>query len=174
MTVAIGPDPPSTAAPAIARIWAAVYPTFHRRVSSSGVFSCRRVNFEPPPAPWSYHAWGQAWDVTGTSDTLDELYRFLNARRASLRIQELLWRVPNHYDHLHVAAGPDRSDQVPPCAGGEAIVREAFAGVLPSERAAVPGESWAPAAREGARQLVKAAARMEDAVGAVRSIIDRG
>lgn len=172
--MAIGRTAPPTAAPAIVKVWAAVYSTFHRRVSSSGVFSCRRVNFEPPPAPWSYHAWGQAWDITGTSDTLDELYRFLSARRSTLRIQELLWRVPNHYDHLHVAAGVDRTDQVPPCASSEAIVKSQAMAALPSERAAVPGESWAPAAREGARQLVKAAARMEDAVGAVRSIIDRG
>lgn len=172
--MSIGRSAPPTAAPAIVKVWAAVYPTFHGRITSDGVFSCRRVNFEPPPAPWSYHAWGQAWDITGTSDTLDELYAFLNARRGSLRIQELLWRVPNHYDHLHVAAGVDRSDQVPPCAGGEAIVKSQAVAALPSERAAVPGESWAPAAREGARALVKAAGRMEDAAGAVRSIIDRG
>ena len=172
--MAIGRTAPPTSSPAIVRVWAAVYPTFHTRVSSSGVFACRRVNFEPPPAPWSYHAWGQAWDITGASSTLDELYRFLNARRAALRIQELLWRVPNHYDHLHVAAGPDRSGQVPPCASGEAVVHAQAVAALPSERAAVPGESWAPAAREGARQLVKAAGRMEDAVGAVRSILDRG
>jgi len=170
----IGPKAPPTAAPAIVRVWTAVYERFGKVVSSSGVFSCRRVNFEPPPAPWSYHAWGQAWDITGASSTLDRVYAYLDANRARFRIQELLWRVPNHYDHLHVAAGADRTDQVPPCASGEAIVHAQAVMALPSERAAVPGESWAPAAREGARQLVKAAGRMEDAVGAVRSIIDRG
>lgn len=172
--MAIGRTAPSTTAPAIVKVWAAVYPTFHTRITSNGVFSCRRVNFEPAPAPWSYHAWGQAWDIAGASSTLDALYAFLNARRSQLRIQELLWRVPNHYDHLHVAAGVDRSGQVPPCASGETIVKAQAVAGLPSERAAVPGESWAPAAREAARQLVGAAERINRAAGAVRSIIDGG
>lgn len=50
-------------------------------------------------APGSYHYAGRAIDVTGTNAQLDAAY----ARLKGTNPAELLWRVPGHYDHLHVA-----------------------------------------------------------------------
>jgi hypothetical protein len=50
-------------------------------------------------APGSYHYSGRAIDVTGSPAQLDAAYaQLLNTNPA-----ELLWRVPGHFDHLHVA-----------------------------------------------------------------------
>lgn len=172
--MAIGPDPPSTAAPAIARVWREVHAGFGRVVTSLGVFSCRRINFEPPPAPWSYHAWGQAWDIDGDSEVLDRVYAYLRDNRRRLRIRELLWRVEGHYGHLHVAAGTDRTDQVPPCASAEAIVHAQAVQALPTLAAAVVGETWAPAARQAAQELIRASERIGRTGSTIRSIIRKG
>ena len=59
----------------------------------------------------SWHYRGAALDVNadtmpgGEMKNLDRLYAWLNSNRAALNIVELLWRVPNHFDHLHVAMG---------------------------------------------------------------------
>lgn len=172
--MAIGPDPPSTAAPAIAKVWREVHAGFGRVVTSLGVFNCRRVNFEPPPAPWSYHAWGQAWDVDGDSEVLDQVYAYLRANRRRLRIRELLWRTEGHYGHLHVAAGVDRSDQVPPCAALGVTTPSEVRAALPTPAAAVVGETWAPAAREGARRLIHASDKIARAGGMIRSTMRKG
>jgi phage-related protein len=50
-------------------------------------------------APGSYHYSGRALDVSGPPGLLDAAYARLKATNPA----ELLWRVPGHYDHLHVA-----------------------------------------------------------------------
>lgn len=60
----------------------------------------------PVHAPHSYHYSGQAIDVNadnfpgGEKAALDKLYARLKHLRG---VVELLWQVPNHFDHLHVA-----------------------------------------------------------------------
>lgn len=43
--------------------------------------------------------WG---DARNTHAQLDAFYKWLNARRNSIGIEELIWRAPGHYDHLHL------------------------------------------------------------------------
>jgi hypothetical protein len=50
-------------------------------------------------SPNSLHYSGRALDVSGPPGLLDMAY----ARLKSTNPSELLWRVPGHYDHLHVA-----------------------------------------------------------------------
>ncbi len=50
-------------------------------------------------SPNSLHYSGRALDVSGPPGLLDMAY----ARLKSTNPRELLWRVPGHYDHLHVA-----------------------------------------------------------------------
>ena len=50
-------------------------------------------------APNSYHYSGRALDVSGTNAQLNAAYASLKGTGA----KELLWQVPGHYDHLHVA-----------------------------------------------------------------------
>ena len=50
-------------------------------------------------AAGSYHYSGRALDVSGPPGLLDAAY----ARLKTTNPAELLWRVPGHYDHLHVA-----------------------------------------------------------------------
>lgn len=52
-------------------------------------------------AQGSYHYLGRALDVSGPPGLLDRAYQMLRGTNPS----ELLWRVPGHYDHLHVAYG---------------------------------------------------------------------
>lgn len=49
----------------------------------------------------SYHYLGRALDVSGPPALLDRAYSMLKGTNPS----ELLWRVPGHFDHLHVAYG---------------------------------------------------------------------
>jgi hypothetical protein len=54
----------------------------------------------------SFHYEGQALDIPLSHNSvarLDALYRHLNANRGRYGISELLWRVPGHHTHLHVA-----------------------------------------------------------------------
>ena len=50
-------------------------------------------------APGSYHYSGRALDVSGSTAQLNAAYASLKGTGA----KELLWQVPGHYDHLHVA-----------------------------------------------------------------------
>lgn len=54
----------------------------------------------------SHHNYGEALDIPlshNSAAKLDELYRFFNANRRRYGISELLWRVPGHHTHLHIA-----------------------------------------------------------------------
>jgi hypothetical protein len=50
-------------------------------------------------AKGSYHYLGRALDVSGSVGQLNQVYAMLKGTNPS----ELLWQVPGHYDHLHVA-----------------------------------------------------------------------
>ena len=77
---------------------------------------------------WSQHAgsepekqwWGNAADIFGSTALLDRAHDYLNAHRGELRIRVLLWRVRNHYDHIHVDTWPKMRDDgayIPPPQG---------------------------------------------------------
>ena len=63
---------------------------------------------------WSQHAWGNAWDI-GVRDPIigDLVADYLKRNRRKLGVGTILWRVRNHYDHIHVEALPKRRG-VPP------------------------------------------------------------
>ncbi len=70
---------------------------------------------------WSQHAWGNAWDV-GVAKTEryrggagDRLKAFLDAETAAgrLKVERILWRIINHFGHLHIVGDP-RMTGTPP------------------------------------------------------------
>jgi hypothetical protein len=65
-------------------------------VAENSAFGSGRVGQH---APGSYHYSGRAIDVTGPTDKLNAAYAQLKGTNPA----ELLWQVPGHYDHLHVA-----------------------------------------------------------------------
>jgi hypothetical protein len=64
---------------------------------------------------WSQHAWGNAFDIGGNVAVLDQVYVWLrNVRSAgSLPVGTILWRVKDHYDHIHVEAIPKQKGTPP-------------------------------------------------------------
>lgn len=63
---------------------------------------------------WSQHSWPNALDVygpglgSGPEDQamLDEVYQFLRKHWDSLNLKVALWRVRNHYNHIHIDFWP--------------------------------------------------------------------
>jgi hypothetical protein len=123
LPVTIGPHATEPATEPIERIWEACYGEFRRNIISAGIFSCRRINGQPAPAPWSEHAWANAWDIVPTTTgggfskaVGDRIYRFLKNGPPKRWVgDELLWQTSNHYDHIHVS-GRMRTSGTPPCA----------------------------------------------------------
>lgn len=74
-------------------------------------------------APGSYHYKGRALDINadgapgGEAAALDRLYGMLKVLPG---VAELLWRVPDHFDHLHVAMR--RGGKAGPMMGGPDVV----------------------------------------------------
>ena len=62
---------------------------------------------------WSQHAWGNAQDLGGDIQRLDLVAIWLDANRSRLKIRTLLWRVANHYDHIHIAFNPKQTGRPP-------------------------------------------------------------
>jgi hypothetical protein len=184
--VAIGPTPPAGVTLPIRRAWADVYAHFGQVVNNAGTRSCRRI-FGQSTGPWSEHAWGNAWDITGTTAVLDRVARFLNGKPYAAQV---LWQgrnlvdghaVEDHYDHVHLSGAPLQNPDgtsVPPCAGGPQIhhvgtVQQPNEIKLPAPAATVGGESWAPSARISARELAQSAGRIERAASGIRAILHR-
>jgi hypothetical protein len=181
--MSIGPTPPSGVTPPIRKAWADVYARWGAQVSNLGTFACRRIFGRPAPAPWSEHAWGNAWDIGGSTAVLSAVARYLAQQPYAAQV---LWQgrdlvtgasVEDHYNHVHISGRPLRNPNgtaVPPCAGGVgAAVGAAVAPPmpLPAPAATVAGESWAPVARVAARELVDIADRIGRAAGALRDTI---
>ncbi len=95
-------------------------------VGSMGVYNPRHIGSNPL-RPWSQHAgcepdkgwYGNAWDITSPPEMqpkdssneehmayLDKIYAYLFANRHQLHINELIWRSPSHWNHIHVSTYP--------------------------------------------------------------------
>lgn len=93
--------------------------------AAMGRWNCRKISGS---SRWSEHAWGNGLDITragfGYSEDeehqalLDETYAWLDGNRRNLSIRQILWRVRDHYNHIHVDFWP-KGYGTPPCAGGE-------------------------------------------------------
>ncbi len=81
---------------------------------------------------WSQHAgsepargfYGNAVDIFGDTATLDAVARYLEANRKRLHIRVILYRVKNHYDHIHCDTWPMMKDSPwyrPPGKGGKLV-----------------------------------------------------
>ena len=109
------------AATQLERVLSAVFPgiRFGRR-------NCRKISGS---SWWSQHSWDNARDIyppahiSYTDDReeyqayLDVVSDFIKANAVELNIRVHLWRVKNHYNHIHVDFWP-RGWATPPCAGG--------------------------------------------------------
>jgi hypothetical protein len=81
-------------------------------------FFNRRHIGSNPLRRWSQHAgnqpergwYGNAGDIFAPTPVLDLVYAYLNNRRSELRIRTLLWRVKDHYDHIHYDTWPMMKD----------------------------------------------------------------
>lgn len=163
----IGPNPPSNATPAIKAVWREVHERYARSVSSAGVAVCRCIgggtNCHNVGKTWSQHAWGNAWDITGSTATLDRVAAFLRSPAMRPFVAQVLWRVPDHYDHIHVSGRP-MFVGVPACAGGTGGITVGPIQVtlepLPQTAELIGGETWAPASRMAARELTQRASRI--------------
>jgi len=123
-----------------------------------GFYACRDKT--SGSGNWSDHAWGNALDIMrlwkgtdpvnaqpGVPHYLDRIYEHLevNLTRFDLRRSQLLWRVPQHFNHIH-ASFNHRGVGDPPCDGaplrtieptGSTFVLTAAGGV-PDPSQAVP------------------------------------
>lgn len=75
------------------------------------VWNCRKI---AGSTTYSQHSWGNAIDILGPTKTLDEVAFWLQEHRDQLDIRVLLWRVKNHYDHIHIDFWP-KGYGTPPC-----------------------------------------------------------
>lgn len=76
---------------------------------------------------WSQHSWpgGNARDIFGpdklpsssSQALLDVVAAYLKANRGLFGIRTILWRMPDHYNHVHADMWPTGYG-IPPCAGG--------------------------------------------------------
>ncbi len=79
-----------------------------------GIFNCRYIR---GTTTWSQHAWGNAVDFGGSTELLDAVADYLNTlkEKGYIPLGTLLWRVPDHYTHIH-AEGLPKMTGTPPCA----------------------------------------------------------
>jgi len=90
----------------------------------TGFWLCRRI---VGTFTWSQHAWsegnyeGNAVDIFGSVKTLDQVYYYVHSEFSEIA-KTVLWRVKNHFDHVHVDTWPTGFG-LPPCAGGALRVR---------------------------------------------------
>ncbi len=74
------------------------------------VSSCRKI---ARSNTWSQHAYDNAIDIFASTATLDMVAGFLRSNKAQLSVNNVLWRVRDHYDHCHVDFFP-KGIGVPP------------------------------------------------------------
>jgi hypothetical protein len=109
--------------PATQRIVDAVEAEFGSKVSV-GAWACRKI---AGSRTWSQHSWtegeyeGNAADIFGSTATLDAVFTFI-VHRFPEEVKTILWRVKNHWDHVHVDTWPTGYG-TPPCGGGSLRVK---------------------------------------------------
>ncbi len=107
-----------------------------------GIYNPRHIGSNPM-RPWSQHAaaepakryFGNAIDIahqdwgystnTKHQAELDKVYTYLDTRRDELNIRQILWRVRNHFNHIHVDFWPKMADnwwRKHPTKGGPVVV----------------------------------------------------
>lgn len=104
----------------IRRLISEVYPRFPRAFTM-GTYNRRKI---AGSNTWSQHSWANAEDIgVPTLTDGDAVFAWLklNAtrlglRRFGLRRRPALWRVRNHFDHLHVEGRPKKKG-IPPLPG---------------------------------------------------------
>jgi hypothetical protein len=165
-------NPPGNATRPIEIVWDRVRARWAASADSWGVFNCRNIAGTHTP---SQHAWGNAWDIHPHSMGVgDAIARFLRESRNRDVVAQVLWRVPDHYDHIHVSGRPMKVGK-PPCMGGagpgDSTTRERE---LPASTKMVRGESWAPAIRVATTALNKSTRVTSDQAARIRRIISRG
>lgn len=83
-------------------------------VQDAGICVCKRISGS---STWSQHAYCNAWDITGSTDKLDQIAAYIRnqASKGHVPLAELLWRVPGHYGHIHFTGAPKRSGYPTAC-----------------------------------------------------------
>lgn len=70
---------------------------------------------------WSQHAWGNAVDFMVPSlEYGDQVYRYVASHKTSLGVGTVLWRVKDHYNHLHIE-GANKQRGTPPAVSGRSV-----------------------------------------------------
>ena len=95
----------------------------------AGITNCRKI---ARTNTYSQHSWGNALDIYhkdfGYSTNrkhqawLDEVHRWIKTYFDELSIRTLLWRVRDHYNHIHADPWP-KGYSTPPCAGGRLLMQ---------------------------------------------------
>lgn len=81
-----------------------------------GIYNCRDIAGTNTP---SQHAWANAVDLHPLTKSYgDKAAAYIQANAGSLHIANLLWQVPDHYDHIHADFNP-QGVGTPPCMGGK-------------------------------------------------------
>ena len=89
-----------------------------------GAWACRHI---AGTLTWSQHSWtegnyeGNAADFFAPTIILDQVAGFIRREYPEL-VAHLLWRVKNHFDHVHLDTWP-QGYMLPPCKGGELRVK---------------------------------------------------
>ena len=90
-----------------------------------GRYNCRPISGS---STWSQHSWNNGRDIYPPKEIsyadnreeyqafLDEVNQFITENFEALNIRIRLWRVKNHYNHIHVDFWP-RGWSAPPCTG---------------------------------------------------------
>lgn len=93
-----------------------------------GAWNCRKIAGK---STWSQHSYvqrnplyqGNAADIFPTSPAQgDQIAAFIHRSEYSSVVKTVLWRVPDHHDHIHFDTWPEGVG-TPPCAGGSLKVR---------------------------------------------------
>lgn len=93
------------------------------------VSSCRKI---ARSNNWSQHAFDNAIDAFAPTATLDMVAAFLRSNKGPLSVNNVLWRVRDHYDHVHVDFWPQGTG-TPACAGGRPTWRSPAGGQVGGE-----------------------------------------
>lgn len=88
---------------------------------------------------WSQHAWGNAWDI-GIPRLADgdvvAAWLIAQRRAGTLPIGTILWRVPDHFDHIHVEGSPKQTGTPPKLDKDESTMKELTANIQKALNAA--------------------------------------